>query len=296
MAHIIDGKKAAEVIKRDVSNSVEILKSQHGVKPCLAVVMVGKDPASEIYVKSKIRQCAEVGIESLHFRFDADIPETKLVERLHDLNSDTDVHGILVQLPLPSHIREQALIRIIDPAKDVDGFHIINSGLLATGGTGLVPCTPLGCLILLQSVLGDLKGKKALVIGRSNIVGKPMAMLLLQANCTITVAHRHTQNLESEVRSADIIVAAVGVPELIKGDWVKEGACVIDVGINRIAGPVNGGGHTRLVGDVEFERAEKLAGSITPVPGGVGPMTIACLLKNTIAAACLQNGLSEQSL
>lgn len=288
-ATLIDGKAFAQTVRDRVTQDVAILKSGHGITPGLAVVIVGEDPASQVYVKNKVRQTAEVGMNSFHFEFEASVDQATLIAKVQELNEDPAVNGILVQLPLPRHMNEAAVIEAIDPAKDVDGFHVVNSGLLATGGGGMVPCTPLGCLMMLEDQLGDMSGMKAIIVGRSNIVGKPMAQLLLDANCTVTIAHSRTRNLEDEVAAADIVVAAVGRPEMIKGDWIKEGATVIDVGINRIPAPERGEGKTRLVGDVEFTGAAERAGAITPVPGGVGPMTIACLLKNTMTATLAQN-------
>lgn len=288
-ATLIDGKAFAQTVRDRVAQDVAVLKSGHGITPGLAVVIVGEDPASQVYVKNKVRQTAEVGMNSFHFEFEASVDQATLIAKVQELNEDPAVNGILVQLPLPRHMNEAAVIEAIDPAKDVDGFHVVNSGLLATGGGGMVPCTPLGCLMMLEDQLGDMSGMKAIIVGRSNIVGKPMAQLLLDANCTVTIAHSRTRNLEDEVAAADIVVAAVGRPEMIKGDWIKEGATVIDVGINRIPAPERGEGKTRLVGDVEFTGAAERAGAITPVPGGVGPMTIACLLKNTMTATLAQN-------
>lgn len=288
---IIDGKAFAAKVRSDVAKDVSFLKEKYSLTPGLAVVIVGEDPASKVYVRNKVKQTAEVGMHSVHHEFSADITEDALIAKVQDLNNDPEIHGILVQLPLPSHMNEAAVIEAIAPEKDVDGFHIVNSGLLATGGKGMVPCTPLGCLMMLQETHGDLSGLKAVVVGRSNIVGKPMAQLLLDANCTVTIAHSRTKNLPEEVAAADIVVAAVGRPEMVKGDWIKAGATVIDVGINRIPAPERGEGKTRLVGDVDFEGASAHAGAITPVPGGVGPMTIACLLRNTVTAACRQKAI-----
>ncbi len=288
-AKIIDGKAFAAKVREGVAQDVATLKKKHGITPGLAVVIVGADPASQIYVRNKVKQTSETGMNSFHFELPAETTQEELVAKVEALNADPAVNGILVQLPLPKHIDEAAIIETIAPEKDVDGFHVINSGLLATGGQGTIPCTPLGCLLMLQDELGDMSGKKALVVGRSNIVGKPMAQLLLDANCTVTIAHSRTKNLADEVAQADIIVAAVGVPELVKGAWVKEGATVIDVGMNRLT---KKDGKTKLLGDVEFEAAAERAAAITPVPGGVGPMTIACLLKNTITATCRQKGIS----
>lgn len=295
-AQIIDGKAFAAKIRAKVADDVLTLKCRHGITPGLAVVIVGEDPASTIYVNSKTKQTVEAGMESFHFTLPDTISEADLVAKVEELNADKRVNGILVQLPLPKHIQEAAVIEAIAPEKDVDGFHVINSGRLATGGKGMVPCTPLGCLLMLQDTLGDMSGKKAVVIGRSNIVGKPMAQLLIQENCTVTMTHSRTQNLAAEVRQADIVVAAVGVSELVKGHWIKDGATVIDVGMNRIAAPERGEGKVRLTGDVAFEEAAETAAYITPVPGGVGPMTIACLLKNTVTAACRQANIEETDL
>lgn len=291
-AKLIDGKEFAQRVRDGVAADVEALKTKHGIAPGLAVVIVGEDPASQVYVRNKVRQTGEVGMNSFHFEMGADVDQATLIGKVEELNADPAVNGILVQLPLPKHIDEAAVIEAIDPAKDVDGFHVINSGLLATGGNGLVPCTPLGCKLMLEDTLGDTSGKKAIVVGRSNIVGKPMAQLLLDMNCTITIAHSRTKDLAAEVASANIVVAAVGRAEMVQGAWIKPGATVIDVGINRVPAPEKGEGKTRLVGDVEFETAKERAGAITPVPGGVGPMTIACLLKNTVTATCNQHGIS----
>lgn len=293
-ATLIDGKAFAQTVRDQVAKDVVGLKSAHGITPGLAVVIVGEDPASQVYVKNKVRQTAEVGMNGFHFEFEASVDQDTLIAKVQELNEDPAVNGILVQLPLPNHIDEAAVIETIDPAKDVDGFHVVNSGLLATGGGGMVPCTPLGCLMMLEDQLGDMSGMKAIIVGRSNIVGKPMAQLLLDANCTVTIAHSRTKNLAQEVAAADIVVAAVGRPEMIKGDWIKAGATVIDVGINRIPAPERGEGKTRLVGDVEFASAAERAGAITPVPGGVGPMTIACLLKNTVTATLAQNKIEQE--
>ncbi|MCK0069967.1 bifunctional methylenetetrahydrofolate dehydrogenase/methenyltetrahydrofolate cyclohydrolase FolD [Kordiimonas laminariae] len=290
-AHLIDGKAFSAKVRSNVAEDVSKLKDNHNIKPGLAVVIVGNDPASEIYVKNKVKQTAEVGMNSFHFEMPEETSQEELVAKVKELNADPAVNGILVQLPLPKHMDEAAIIETIAPEKDVDGFHVVNSGLLATGGKGMVPCTPLGCILMLKDTLGDLSGKKAIVVGRSNIVGKPMAQLLLNESCTVTIAHSRTKNLEDEVRAADIVVAAVGRAEMVKGNWIKEGATVIDVGINRIPAPERGEGKTRVVGDVEFASAAERAHAITPVPGGVGPMTIACLLKNTVTATCYQNGI-----
>ncbi|SDD35747.1 bifunctional methylenetetrahydrofolate dehydrogenase/methenyltetrahydrofolate cyclohydrolase FolD [Kordiimonas lacus] len=295
-AKLIDGKAFSAKVREGVAKDVTALKTNHGITPGLAVVIVGEDPASQVYVRNKVKQTAETGMNSFHFEMPADTSEDVLLAKVNELNADPAVNGILVQLPLPKHINEAAVIDAINPEKDVDGFHVINSGLLATGGKGMVPCTPLGCLLMLQDTLGDMSGKKAIVVGRSNIVGKPMAQLLLDANCTVTIAHSRTKDLAGEVAEADIVVAAVGRAEMVKGDWIKEGATVIDVGINRIDAPERGEGKSRLVGDVEFGAAAERAGAITPVPGGVGPMTIACLLKNTVTATCRQNNIDPDTL
>ncbi|MEZ5757806.1 MAG: bifunctional methylenetetrahydrofolate dehydrogenase/methenyltetrahydrofolate cyclohydrolase FolD [Emcibacteraceae bacterium] len=289
-ATIIDGKAFAANLKEDVARKVAILKKDHNLTPGLAVVLVGEDPASQVYVRNKNKSTVAAGMNSFEFLMEDTVREAELIAKVKELNNDPTVHGILVQLPLPKHINEAAVIETISPEKDVDGFHVINSGLLATGGKGMVPCTPLGCLMMLKDVLGNLSGLDAVVVGRSNIVGKPMAQLLLNESCTVTIAHSRTRNLPDVVGRADIVVAAVGVPELVKGDWIKKGATVIDVGINRIE---KEDGKTKLVGDVEFTSAVERAGAITPVPGGVGPMTIAVLLQNTVTAACRQNGISE---
>ena len=289
-AAIIDGKAFAAGLRARVAAQVAALAREHGITPGLAVVLVGENPASEVYVRNKNKQTLEAGMNSFEHHPPDSISEQELVALVEELNADPRVNGILVQLPLPSQISSHAVISSIDPAKDVDGFHTTNAGLLAVGGEGMVPCTPLGCMMLIKDVLGDdLPGMRALVLGRSNIVGKPMAHLLLAEHCTVTIAHSRTRDLAEECRRADILVAAVGRPQMVKGDWVKPGATVIDVGINRIE---TDEGKTRLVGDVDFEAARQRAGAITPVPGGVGPMTIACLLLNTLTAACRQNGVA----
>ncbi len=290
-AHIIDGKAFSAKVRTAVADDISTLKKQHNITPGLAVVIVGEDPASQVYVRNKVKQTAEAGMNGFHFEMPDTTSQEDLISKIEELNADPAINGILVQLPLPKHMDEAAVIETITPEKDVDGFHVINSGLLATGGKGMVPCTPLGCLMMLTDTLGDLSGMKAVVVGRSNIVGKPMAQLLLDANCTVTIAHSRTKDLAAEVAAADIVVAAVGRPEMVKGEWIKEGATVIDVGINRIDAPERGEGKTRLVGDVDFAGASKHAKAITPVPGGVGPMTIACLLKNTVTATCYQKGI-----
>jgi methylenetetrahydrofolate dehydrogenase (NADP+)/methenyltetrahydrofolate cyclohydrolase len=287
-AKIIDGKAFAANVRAQVAGHVATLKGQ-GLVPGLAVVLVGEDPASEVYVRNKGRQTVEVGMASFEHKLPADTPEADLLALVRRLNADPQVHGILVQLPLPAHLNSELVINAIDPAKDVDGFHISNVGLLATGQKSMVPCTPLGCLMLLRDLHGSLSGMNAVVVGRSNIVGKPMAQLLLGDSCTVTIAHSKTRDLPEVCRRADILVGAVGRPEMIRGDWVKPGATVIDVGINR----VERGGKTVIVGDVDFTSASAVAGAITPVPGGVGPMTIACLLANTLTAACRSRGLPE---
>ena len=291
-ARIIDGKAQAAALRNEVAADVARFTAAHGTCPGLAVVLVGEDPASQVYVASKAKQTVEVGMRSYEYRLDASTPEADLLALIAKLNADDAVDGILVQLPLPRHVDSAKVLDAISPAKDVDGFHVVNVGRLSTGQPCLVPCTPYGSMMLLDATLPSLKGLEAVVVGRSNIVGKPMAQLLLKAHCTVTVAHSRTKDLAGVCRRADILVAAVGIPEMIKGDWVKPGACVIDVGINRIPAPEKGEGKTRLVGDVEFASAKEIAGSITPVPGGVGPMTIATLLANTLIAAHQRRGLT----
>lgn len=288
MATIIDGKAFSANLRSDIARKVDILKQGHSLTPGLAVVLVGEDPASQVYVRSKGKQTVEAGMNSYEHKLDAATSQEDLLTLIDQLNNDPDVHGILVQLPLPGHIDEEAVINSISVDKDVDGFHLSNVGKLSIGADGIVPCTPLGSLMMLKDHLGDLSGMKAIVVGRSNIVGKPMAALLLKESCTVTIAHSRTRDLPGECREADIVIAAVGRPEMVKGEWIKPGATVIDVGINRIE---KDDGSTRLVGDVEFESAEKVAGAITPVPGGVGPMTIACLLHNTLQQACRLNSI-----
>ncbi|RID92634.1 bifunctional methylenetetrahydrofolate dehydrogenase/methenyltetrahydrofolate cyclohydrolase FolD [Gemmobacter lutimaris] len=290
-AAIIDGKAFAAKVRGEVAAHVARLKEEHGIQPGLAVVLVGEDPASQVYVSSKGKQTVEAGMASFEHKLEADTSEADLLALIDRLNKDPKVHGILVQLPLPGHLNSELVINSIDPAKDVDGFHISNVGLLGTGQKSMVPCTPLGCLMMLRDHHGKLAGMNAVVVGRSNIVGKPMAQLLLGDSCTVTIAHSRTKDLAAVCRGADILVAAVGRPEMITGEFVKPGATVIDVGINRIERD----GKTKLVGDVEFASAAAVAGAITPVPGGVGPMTIACLLANTLTACCRANGLSEPS-
>jgi methylenetetrahydrofolate dehydrogenase (NADP+)/methenyltetrahydrofolate cyclohydrolase len=289
-AAIIDGNAQGEALRGRVADAVRSLAGQ-GVTPGLAVVLVGEDPASRVYVKNKSARTIEAGMRSFDHRLPADASEAEVLAIVRQLNADDAVDGILVQLPLPPHIDAAKVLLAIDPAKDVDGFHPVNAGLLATGQTALVPCTPLGCVILAKSVHPNLSGLEAVVVGRSNIVGKPVAQLLLAESCTVTVAHSRTRDLPEVCRRADILVAAVGRPEMIRGDWVKRGATVIDVGINRVPNPAGGQGKTKLVGDVAFAEAAEVAGAITPVPGGVGPMTIACLLRNTVQAACDRRGL-----
>jgi methylenetetrahydrofolate dehydrogenase (NADP+)/methenyltetrahydrofolate cyclohydrolase len=293
-AKIIDGKATAAALREAVGVRVAALKAEHGITPGLAVVLVGEDPASQVYVRNKNEQTKAAGMNSFEHKLSADTSEADLLALVAKLNADKAVNGILVQLPLPKHIDSQKVLDSIDPAKDVDGFHPVNVGLLSIGGPALVPCTPKGCIILLKRELGDLAGKKAVVVGRSNIVGKPMAQLLLKESCTVVVAHSKTKDLAAECRQADILVAAVGVPEMIKGDWIKPGATVIDVGINRVPGSEPG--KTKLVGDVATAEAAKLAGAITPVPGGVGPMTIAVLLRNALEACCRQNGIAFEEV
>lgn len=289
-ARIIDGKAFAAILRESVAEHVSHLKQTKGITPGLAVVLVGDDPASQVYVRSKGKQTVEVGMHSYEYKLPADTSEAELLVLIEQLNVDPSVHGILVQLPLPQHIDEALVINAIDPAKDVDGFHISNAGRLATGQKAMVPCTPLGCLIMLREYCGNLSGLNAVVIGRSNIVGKPMAQLLLRESCTVTVAHSRTKNLPDILRGADIVVAAVGRPLFVQAEWLKKGATVIDVGINRID---QADGTTRLVGDVDYDGAKEVAGAITPVPGGVGPMTIACLLANTVTACCRAHSLPE---
>lgn len=289
VAQIIDGKAFAARMRAQVATHVAQLKRDHGLTPGLAVVLIGSDPASEVYVRNKGKQTVECGMHSIEHKLPENTPEDELLALIEQLNADPAIHGILVQLPLPKHLNEDLVINAIDPAKDVDGFHISNVGLLATGQKSMVPCTPLGCLMLLRDLLGSLSGLNAVVVGRSNIVGKPMANLLLRDSCTVTIAHSRTRDIEEVCRRADILVAAVGRAEMVKADWIKPGATVIDVGINRISV----GGKTKLVGDVDFASVAAIAGAVTPVPGGVGPMTIACLLANTVTACCRANGLAE---
>jgi methylenetetrahydrofolate dehydrogenase (NADP+)/methenyltetrahydrofolate cyclohydrolase len=290
-ARLIDGKAFAAGLRVRIATRVAAFAETVGRAPGLAVVLVGEDPASQVYVRSKGKQTIEAGMLSFEHRLPADTSEAALLALVEQLNADDAVDGILVQLPLPPQIDERAVLAAIDPAKDVDGFHVINAGRLATGQEALVPCTPLGCLMLLRDTLGDLTGLEAVVIGRSNIVGKPMAQLLIGESCTVTVAHSRTRDLPAVVRRADIVVAAVGRAEMVRAEWIKPGATVIDVGINRV--PAEEPGKTRLVGDVAFDECAEVAGAITPVPGGVGPMTIACLLRNALVAAHRREGLAE---
>ena len=292
-AEIIDGKAFAARVRGQVAEHVVRLKAEHAIIPGLAVVLVGEDPASQVYVRSKGKLTVEVGMHSVEHKLDVDTSEADLLAVIDQLNADAAIHGILVQLPLPNHLNEDLVISSISPAKDVDGFHISNVGLLGTGQKSMVPCTPLGCLMMLRDHFGSLSGCDAVVIGRSNIVGKPMAQLLLGDSCTVTIAHSRTKDLADVVRRADIVVAAVGRAEMVPGDWIKPGAVVIDVGINRIPAPEKGEGKMQLVGDVDYATCAEVAGAITPVPGGVGPMTIACLLVNTLTATCRANGLPE---
>ncbi len=281
---LIDGKAFAANLRADIAARVEKLKASRKIIPGLAVILVGENPASEVYVRNKGKQTREAGMNSYEYTLPDSVSEADLLAKIQQLNNDSNVHGILVQLPLPAHISESAVIQSIHPDKDVDGFHVINAGKLATGQDGFVPCTPLGCLMLLRDTVGTLSGKHAAVVGRSNIVGKPMAQLLLKESCTVTIAHSKTKNLAELLKHADIVVAAVGRAEMIKGAWLKPGAVVIDVGINRLSLP---DGKTKLVGDVDLQSCMGIASAITPVPGGVGPMTIACLLENTLKAATL---------
>lgn len=289
-AKIIDGKTFAASLRDQVAEQVRQLKENNNLTPGLAVVLVGENQASKIYVRNKNKMTIESGMKSFEHNLPSDTSQKELLTLIEGLNNDPEVHGILVQLPLPSQINEQSVLAKIDPSKDVDGFHTLNAGKLVTGSDGLVPCTPLGCLMLIKDELGeDLSGKNAIVIGRSNIVGKPMAALLLKENCTVTIAHSRTVDLMNEAKRADIIVAAVGQAQMVKREWVKKGAIIIDVGMNRL--PADEDGKSILCGDVDFDDVTEIAGAITPVPGGVGPMTIACLLKNTVTAACIQNDI-----
>ena len=298
-ASLIDGKAFSAALVDRVAAAAARLEAAHGVKPGLAVVIVGEDPASQLYVRNKGETTVRAGMRSDTHRLSETTTQDQLLALIDQLNADAGIHGILVQLPLPAHIDASVVLDAIDPDKDVDGFHVVNAGRLAVGLPGLVPCTPLGCLMLLKDQLGDLSGLNAVIVGRSNIVGKPMAQLLLGESCTVTIAHSRTRDLPALCRTADILVAAVGRPEMIRGDWIKPGATVIDVGINRVpsADPVKAAeGKTRVVGDVAFKEAVEVAGRITPVPGGVGPMTIACLLANTYSAACRLNNIQPEPL
>jgi methylenetetrahydrofolate dehydrogenase (NADP+)/methenyltetrahydrofolate cyclohydrolase len=295
-AQIIDGKAEAERLRGEIAAAVEGLKRGHGLTPGLAVVLVGDDPASAIYVRNKGEQTETAGMHSITHRLPAGTTEAQVLALVADLNADPAIHGILVQFPVPAHISQAAILAAISPDKDVDGLTVINAGRLASGLPGLVACTPYGCLLLLQRSVGNLRGKRAVVVGRSNLMGKPMAQLLLQADCTVTIAHSRTTDLPGVCREADILVAAVGRAEMVKADWIKPGAAVIDVGINRVPSrdpEAAAAGKTRVVGDVAFEEVKAVAGWITPVPGGVGPMTIACLLRNTVVAACRLHGVEN---
>ncbi|MEQ8746216.1 bifunctional methylenetetrahydrofolate dehydrogenase/methenyltetrahydrofolate cyclohydrolase FolD [Pyruvatibacter sp.] len=292
-ATLIDGKTYAARVKAKVAEGVAALGASRSITPALAVVLVGADPASQVYVRAKGRACEEVGIRSIEHRLPDDTSQETLLALVETLNADPQVSGILVQFPVPAQISQQAVIDAIDPLKDVDGLHPLNAGRLASGLDAMVPCTPYGAYLMLKGVREDLSGLKALVIGRSNLVGKPVAQLLLRENCTVTMAHSRTRDLRAEARAADILVAAIGKPNFVQGDWVKPGAIVIDVGINRIPAPEKGEGKTRLVGDVDFAAASQIAGAITPVPGGVGLMTVACLMRNTLIAAHRQAGLAD---
>ncbi|MDG2414045.1 MAG: bifunctional methylenetetrahydrofolate dehydrogenase/methenyltetrahydrofolate cyclohydrolase FolD [Hyphomicrobiales bacterium] len=293
---IIDGKQHAINLRERIKLATDNLILKYGITPGLAVVLVGTDPASEIYVRNKGIQTKEAGMESLEFRLPEGTSEEKLLKNVKDLNENQSVNGILVQFPVPEHMSQQRIIETILPSKDVDGLHPVNSGYLASGLKGMVPCTPQGSALLIKETLGDLSGLHAVVLGRSNLVGKPIAQLLLKENCTVTVCHSRTKNLKEVCLSADILVAAVGIPELVKGDWISPGTTIIDVGINRLDAPEKGPGKTKLVGDVDYNGAIKNASSITPVPGGVGPMTIACLLLNTLIATCEQNNIEFSKL
>lgn len=291
-AQVIDGKAFATMVRSKVADHVARLKEEHGITPGLAVILVGEDPASEVYVAAKHKQTVEVGMASFEHKLPADTSEADLFALIDQLNADPSVHGILCQFPVPDHLNERDVVARIDPAKDVDGLSVVNAGLLASGETGLVSCTPLGCLMLLRDQLGNMSGKEAVVIGRSNLFGKPMGQLLLKENCTVTIAHSRTADLPAVARRADILVAAVGRAEMVKGDWIKPGATVIDVGITRIPHP-DKPGKSKLLGDVDYAEAMEVAAAVTPVPGGVGPMTIACLLANTLTACCRANALPE---
>ena len=290
MTKVLDGKALAALLRLRIAGAVAELKAKHNLTPGLAVVLVGEDPASKVYVANKGKQTLEVGMKSWEYKLPADISEGELLTLIHTLNTDSSVHGILVQMPVPKHIDSAKVLKAIDPVKDVDGFHVVNVGLLSTGQQALTACTPLGCVMLAKHALGKLDGLEAVVIGRSNIVGKPVAQLLLAENCTVTIAHSRSKDLPAITRRADLVIAAVGRPELVKGDWLKPGACVIDVGINRITRD----GKNIFVGDCDFASCAPVAGAITPVPGGVGPMTIACLLHNTVKAAAASIGVKAE--
>jgi methylenetetrahydrofolate dehydrogenase (NADP+)/methenyltetrahydrofolate cyclohydrolase len=295
-AQIIDGKAEAQRLRGEIAAAVAELKAKHGLTPGLAVVLVGDDPASALYVRNKGEQTKEAGMNSWTYRLPAEASQDEVLAKVRELNADPAVHGVLVQFPVPDQVSQAAILDVLSPDKDVDGLTVVNAGRLASGLPGLVACTPYGCLHLLKRSLGDLRGKRAVVLGRSNLMGKPMAQLLLQADCTVTIAHSRTADLPGVCREADILVAAVGRPEMVKAEWIKPGAAVIDVGINRVPSrdpEAAAAGKTRVVGDVDFEAAKAVAGFITPVPGGVGPMTIACLLRNTVVAACLAAGIEN---
>ncbi len=295
-ASLIDGKARATTLRETVRTTVKALEAAHGAVPALAVVLVGDDPASRVYVANKARQTVECGMRSIEHRLPQDTTEADLLALVETLNADPDVDGILVQMPLPKQIDSDRIVLAIDPAKDVDGLHPMNAGRIVLGKPGLVPCTPLGCVILAREAIGDLSGLEAVVLGRSILVGKPVALLLQNENCTVTMAHSKTRDIAALCRGADLVVAAVGRSEMVRGDWIRPGATVIDVGINRVPAPEKGEGATKLVGDVCFDEAAEVAGAITPVPGGVGPMTIACLLANTVRAACRRRGWPEPAL
>ena len=296
MADITDGKAFAESLRKRIASETARIKSEANVTPGLAVVLVGEDPASQVYVKNKGKQTVEAGMNSIEHRLDENVSQDELLSLINDLNNDPGVHGILCQLPLPKHLDESMVINAINPEKDVDGFHISNVGLLGTGQKSMVPCTPLGCLMMLRDHLGTLAGVNAVVIGKSNIVGKPMIQLLLNDGATVTTVHSRTRDIDSITRTADVLVVAVGRPEMVKPEWIKEGAVIIDVGINRVPAPDLGENKSRIVGDVDYAGCAEKAGAITPVPGGVGPMTIACLLANTLTACSRLHGLEDPVL
>ena len=295
-ARLIDGKARAAALREDVGKAVDGITDAHDFAPGLAVVLVGDDPASHVYVRNKVEQTTAAGMRSIEHRLPDDTSEAQLLDLVRALNADNAVDGILVQMPLPKHIDTDTVVKAIAPAKDVDGLHPENAGLIVLGRPGLVPCTPQGCVILARDAMGDLSGVEALVLGRSILVGKPVALLLQNANATVTMAHSRTRDLEAHCRDADLLVAAVGRPEMVRGDWIKPGATVIDVGINRVPAPEKGEGKTKLVGDVNYAEATEVAGAVTPVPGGVGPMTIACLLANTVRASMMRRGLDAPEL